>query len=76
MKTLYQNLLGGKSGELGIALQALLITEPLPDSMAIVRTNMVAKNLTYAFVEVGSVLIWRYGGMISLGQAKLVGLRG
>ena len=76
MKTLYQNLLGGKSGALGLALLALLILVILPLSLDIFRLNLVGKYLTYAFVAVGLVLLWGYGGILSLGQGMFFGLGG
>lgn len=40
------------------------------------RLNLVGKYLTYAFVAVGLVLCWGYGGILSLGQGVFFGLGG
>src|SRR5581483_5002166 len=40
------------------------------------RLNLVAKYLTYAFVAVGLVMCWGYGGILSLGQGVFFGLGG
>ncbi len=40
------------------------------------RLNLVAKYLTYAFVGMGLVLCWGYGGILSLGQGVFFGLGG
>ncbi len=65
-----------KSGALGLALLALLILVILPLSLDIFRLNLVGKYLTYAFVAVGLVLLWGYGGILSLGQGMFFGLGG
>ena len=59
MKAIYQNLLGGKSGALSLALLALLILVILPLSLDIFRLNLIGKYLTYAFVE----WAWCYSGV-------------
>lgn len=76
MKAIYQNLLGGKSGALGLAILALLILVILPLGLDIFRLNLVGKYLSYAFVAVGLVLLWGYGGILSLGQGIFFGLGG
>jgi urea transport system permease protein len=38
--------------------------------------NLVGKYLTYAFVSLGLVLCWGYGGILSLGQGVFFGLGG
>lgn len=76
MKTIYQNLLGGKSGAVGLAILALLILVILPLGLDIFRLNLVGKYLSYAFVAVGLVLLWGYGGILSLGQGIFFGLGG
>ncbi len=42
----------------------------------IFRLNLVGKYLTYAFVAIGLVLCWGYGGILSLGQGVFFGLGG
>lgn len=76
MKAVYQNLLGGKSGALGLAILALLIVVILPLGLDIFRLSLVGKYLSYAFVAVGLVLLWGYGGILSLGQGIFFGLGG
>lgn len=48
----------------------------LPLSLDIFRLNLVGKYLTYAFVAIGLVLCWGYGGILSLGQGIFFGLGG
>lgn len=55
---------------------AAVIIVVLPLSMDIFRLNLVGKYLTYAFVAVGLVLCWGYGGILSLGQGVFFGLGG
>jgi len=74
-KTL-DKLLGGKQGAIGLALLAALILVVFPLALDAFRLNMVGKYLTYAFVAVGLVLCWGYGGMLSLGQGIFFGLGG
>ncbi|MFL6629769.1 MAG: urea ABC transporter permease subunit UrtC [Vitreoscilla sp.] len=54
----------------------LLLSVVLPLSLDIFRLNLVGKYLTYAFVAVGLVMIWGYGGILSLGQGVFFGLGG
>ena len=58
-----------------IALAAVLFVI-LPLSLDVFRLNLVAKYLTYAFVAIGLVLCWGYGGILSLGQGVFFGLGG
>ena len=50
---------------------AVLLLVILPLSMDIFRLNLVGKYLTYAFVALGLVLCWGYGGILSLGRGIL-----
>src|SRR3970040_1853288 len=59
-----------------IAVLALIIFAVLPLSLDLFRLNLVGKYLTYAFVAVGLVLCWGYGGILSLGQGVFFGLGG
>jgi urea transport system permease protein len=61
---------------IGFALIALLILVFLPLVLDIFRLNLVGKYLTYAFVAIGLVLCWGYGGILSLGQGVFFGLGG
>ena len=45
-------------------------------ALDVFRLNLVAKYLTYAFVAIGLVLCWGYGGILSLGQGVFFGLGG
>ncbi|MBU1190522.1 MAG: urea ABC transporter permease subunit UrtC [Gammaproteobacteria bacterium] len=76
MKAIYNNLLGGRQGVIGLALLAALIFLVLPMFLDIFRLNLVGKYLTYAFAAVSLVLIWGYGGILSLGQGVFFGLGG
>lgn len=58
-----------------LILAAILVIV-LPLFLDIFRLNLVGKYLTYAFVAVGLVLCWGYGGILSLGQGVFFGLGG
>src|SRR6201990_3470503 len=60
----------------GFIALALLLIVILPLTLDIFRLNLVAKYLTYAFVGIGLVLCWGYGGILSLGQGVFFGLGG
>lgn len=66
----------GTSDLAGIALLALLVFVVMPLSTDIFRLNLIGKYLTYAFVAVGLVMLWGYGGILSLGQGVFFGLGG
>lgn len=55
---------------------AFVIVIVMPLSMDIFRLNLIGKYLTYAFVALGLVLCWGYGGILSLGQGVFFGLGG
>ncbi|HSC84927.1 MAG TPA: urea ABC transporter permease subunit UrtC [Pseudomonas sp.] len=76
MKNAYESLLGGKQGAIGLLVLATLILVVFPLALDTFRLNMVGKYLTYAFVAVGLVLCWGYGGILSLGQGIFFGLGG
>lgn len=61
---------------IGLAILAALIFVVMPMSMDIFRLNLIGKYLTYAFVAIGLVLCWGYGGILSLGQGIFFGLGG
>jgi urea transport system permease protein len=61
---------------LGIAVLALLLIVVLPLTLDVFRLNLVGKYLTYAFVAMGLVLCWGFGGILSLGQGVFFGLGG
>lgn len=60
----------------GFVILAVLLLVVMPLSMDIFRLNLVGKYLTYAFVAVGLVLCWGYGGILSLGQGVFFGVGG
>ena len=53
-------------------LAVLLLTMPL--FISEFRLNLLAKFLCFAFPAAGIVLIWGYGGILSLGQGMFFGL--
>ena len=59
-----------------LVVLAVLLAVVLPLSLDIFRLNLVGKYLTYAFVAVGLVMVWGYGGVLSLGQGIFFGLGG
>src|ERR1700753_3481909 len=59
-----------------LLLLVLLLAVVLPLTLDIFRLNLVGKCLTYAFVAVGLVMVWGYGGVLSLGQGVFFGLGG
>lgn len=60
----------------GVIVLALVIFALMPLSLDIFRLNLVGKYLTYGFVAVGLVMLWGYGGILSLGQGVFFGLGG
>src|SRR6478735_3461442 len=65
-----------RSELVGFVALAVLLFLILPLSLDVFRLNLVAKYLTYAFVAIGLVLCWGYGGILSLGQGVFFGLGG
>ena len=59
-----------------LLLLTVLLAVVLPLSLDIFRLNLVGKYLTYAFVAIGLVMVWGYGGVLSLGQGVFFGLGG
>ncbi|GHC80283.1 branched-chain amino acid ABC transporter permease [Pseudorhodoferax aquiterrae] len=59
-----------------VLLLTILLVIVLPLSLDIFRLNLVGKYLCYAFVAVGLVMVWGYGGVLSLGQGVFFGLGG
>ncbi|MGH1438505.1 MAG: urea ABC transporter permease subunit UrtC [Cellvibrionaceae bacterium] len=76
MTFLYQKLMGGKNGLTGFIILAALILVIFPLFLDSFRLNLVGKYLTYAFAAVSLVLLWGYGGTLSLGQGIFFGLGG
>jgi len=73
---IYNKALGGKSGTIGLAVLAVILLAVFPLAMDTFRLNLVGKYLSLAFVAVGLVLCWGYGGILSLGQGMFWGLGG
>src|SRR5712672_2599158 len=65
-----------RSELIGFVALAVLLFLILPLTLDVFRLNLVAKYLTYAFVAIGLVLCWGYGGILSLGQGVFFGLGG
>ena len=59
-----------------LLILVFLLVVVLPLSLDIFRLNLVGKYLTYAFVAIGLVMLWGYGGVLSLGQGVFFGLGG
>lgn len=59
-----------------LLMLTLLLAVVLPLALDIFRLNLVGKYLTYAFVAIGLVMVWGYGGVLSLGQGVFFGLGG
>jgi len=59
-----------------MAAVLLLLAVVLPAALDPFRLNLVSKYLAFAFVAVGVVLTWGYGGVLSLGQGMFFGLGG
>ena len=76
MNSAYEKLLGGKQGAIGLLVLCALLFVIFPLVLNGFRLNMVGKYLSYAFVAVGLVLCWGYGGILSLGQGVFFGLGG
>ncbi|OGU33929.1 MAG: urea ABC transporter permease subunit UrtC, partial [Hydrogenophilales bacterium RIFOXYA1_FULL_63_33] len=76
MNAFYSKWLGGKRGAIELAVLAAFIFIVMPLWLDIFRLNMVGKYLTYAFAAVGLVMVWGYGGILSLGQGIFFGIGG
>ncbi|HWA36744.1 MAG TPA: urea ABC transporter permease subunit UrtC, partial [Burkholderiales bacterium] len=76
MKLVYDRLLGGRQGTMGLVILCAVLFVVFPLVLDLFRLNLVGKYLSYAFVAVGLVLCWGYGGILSLGQGVFFGLGG
>ena len=76
MSVTMQKMLGDKNQIIALAILLFFLGVFLPLVLDIFRLNLVGKYLTYAFVAVGLVLCWGYGGILSLGQGVFFGLGG
>jgi len=59
-----------------LALLAAVIFLVLPLCLDAFRLNLAGKYLSYAFVALGLVICWGFGGILSLGQGVFFGLGG
>jgi len=66
----------GKRGLGGVLILAALILVVLPALMGIDELNLAGRYLSFAFVAVGLVMAWGYGGVLSLGQGIFFGIGG
>lgn len=69
-------LFGTNAGLVAFAALAALLLLVMPLWLDAFRLNLAAKYLSLAFVAVGLVLCWGYGGVLSLGQGVFWGLGG
>jgi urea transport system permease protein len=76
MKLASSHIAGGRHTLVGICVLAALILIVFPLTLDAFRLNLMGKYLSYAFVAVGLVLCWGYGGILSLGQGIFFGLGG
>ena len=76
MSFVYEKLFGDKKGLIGFCILAALILIVFPLMLDSFRLNLVGKYLTYAFAAVSLVLLWGYGGTLSLGQGIFFGIGG
>jgi len=66
--------LASRISRLGLPIIAVLLLIAFPLALSEFRLNLLAKYLCFAFPAVGIVLIWGYGGILSLGQGIFFGL--
>jgi urea transport system permease protein len=59
-----------------VMLLAIVLLVIFPLGFDLFRLNLVGKYLSYAFVALGLVMLWGYGGVLSLGQGVFFGLGG
>ena len=70
------HLVRGRSDLVNLLLLSALLLVVMPLVLDTFRLNLAGKYLTFAFVAVGLVLCWGYGGILSLGQGIFFGLGG
>ena len=64
------------SGHGSTVILAIVILVIFPLTLDVFRLALMGKYLTYAFVAIGLVMAWGYGGVLSLGQGVFFGLGG
>jgi urea transport system permease protein len=65
-----------RSDLISLVLVVVLLAVVLPATLDGFRLNLMGKYAAFAFVAVGIVLTWGYGGVLSLGQGIFFGLGG
>jgi urea transport system permease protein len=66
--------LASRLTRLGLPILAVILLIAMPLALSEFRLNLLAKYLCFAFPAVGIVLIWGYGGILSLGQGMFFGM--
>ena len=61
---------------IAVALVAFLLVVIFPLVLDPFRLNLMGKYMSFAFVAIGIVLTWGYGGILSLGQGIFFGMGG
>jgi urea transport system permease protein len=59
-----------------VLLLAAVLIIVLPLFLDLFRLNLVGKYLSFAFVAISLVMLWGYGGVLSLGQGVFFGIGG
>jgi len=67
-------LAGSVREKYGLIILMVVLLVVVPLGLNIFRLGLAAKYLSLAFCAVGIVLIWGYGGILSLGQGVFFGL--
>ena len=70
------NRLIRQSELVAVALVVLLLLVVFPLTLDPFRLNLMGKYMSFAFVAIGVVLTWGYGGILSLGQGIFFGMGG
>jgi uncharacterized membrane protein YdjX (TVP38/TMEM64 family) len=58
----------------GLLLLAFILLVVFPLTLDMFRLNLLGKYLSYSFVALGLVMLWGYGGVLSLGGGFFFGL--
>lgn len=64
------------SNAIGIAVLLVFMLLVFPLTLDDFRLNLMSKYMAFAFVALGVVLTWGYGGVLSLGQGIFFGMGG
>jgi len=70
------SLFGSTAERNAFLIVAAVILVLFPALLSPFRLGLVGKYLTYAFVGLGLVICWGYGGILSLGQGVFFGIGG